>query len=1396
MAKITLQLGKSYTYTGNADKYTLIVGELIDGGPVSGGSTDVPIMRYGEGPPSPSLGKTGDIYIDVTNSTLYTKSSSGWGEGTVFKGEPGVDGADGTSGTSAINGVLTNDNQIVPASDTGLVTDNLSSSGGEFLVFNGSSQLASGVTYEISDDGETWTSSTVTVHGIVGQIDSTGAYSFTNTGWSLLVDSITFYFRATAGESQVAKSFTLVKSKGGRSARLIRLNVDKLAFTIDGAGLYTPTSQTITLTAFLQNYSETQTVSWTVEKLESGSWVDVTTVGDVDTLGYGANPYEASITNTSFDEVRGSSQVLRISATAEMDGTTQTDTVSIVALRDGASAISGVLTNEVHLVAASVDGIVSDTLATAGGTFLVYLGGVVQSGIDFYLEQADGDDFESASVGVPAVVTKSGVTMSLDSDGVYTLSQSGDGWTTDADTITFTLKAGGVGGSGDITKTYTISKSKGGSNAKLVYLTSDSQSFKKNDSDAYNPTAQTIRFTSQRQNITSLPTWDFYALVDGTWVASSTYTSGIDYTVIDDNTIEVTNSQYDGLLSTLSGTGTSVKVRATAEGLFDEVSVIVVKDGGRGEKGETGDVGPAGATLSAVLTNESLTVAALSDGTVDSTDLTNSAGSMLVYYGTISATDPTSGQTVTFGMRNADDTGNVGADTQVKKSGLIATIDASGNYTLTADTGGWSTSVDTVSFTFRAYVTGTDANGNPTEAEIFKTFTITKAKSGTSAKVLVVTTDRNSFNYDGTGSAFNPASQTVVFTAALSNLTGTPTWVAQALGSNGAVIGSNLTNSTHYAVSGNTLSINQTKFTQIKTDRSGAVSVKTTATIVDNGVSYADSCIIGSTKDGAAGSAGADAVSGYLTNEAYVLTTSTNGSYSTSTLGAAAGGTFKVLVGNTVSNSSGDWVFTVAGGVTVSSNHIAVVNGLTVVINKTTGVYSFSGSSWTSSSEAIEFTATNSKLSATVTKVYTITKAVGKSISISGSPLFSLNTAGTGAATPTAVQTYTATLSGMTGSNATFTLGKYKAGSLISSPTLASYATVIGNTVRITAANFVTAAGLADGSGDSLRLSAYADDNVVDYETLIGVPQGATGNNAKTIVLSSDKTAFTVSPSDGATLRPTSQTATFRASLQNCTGSNPTWTVVKMTNAGVATTLTGSLSDYITISGATATMTGEQFTRAKGEQDYVRVSASADSIADYVSLFKMKDGSGGVVVYKTSLIDNHFLAANASDTATIAANVGSPYAIRQASSPDINLDGVITTSSVAQSGPASPLDYFTKFTVQEAGTYEITVGSNLSWDGGTTTSSYYPAQFKYRTRIAKYVVSSWSYVSSCVTQHTVEDDVADSEFASHVHTVTLAEGAQFKIDINRSKSIALASGQPTLAIALSSTDSYISIKKV
>ena len=278
-----------------------------------------------------------------------------------------------------------------------------------------------------------------------------------------------------------------------------------------------------------------------------------------------------------------------------------------------------------------------------------------------------------------------------------------------------------------------------GNNASVLTLSSTAQTFTYDREGNASPTAQTIAFTANLQNLTG----------DATFVATSYDSSG---NVLGNpslggsgNTKTLTVANFD--------TAAYCVVSATLSGYTDQITVVRLQDGEN--------------SISGYLTNEAVTVQASSGGTVPSGGFNNAGGTFKVFSG---LTDVTT--SCTFSVASS--------------SGLTITINAtSGVYSVSA------MSADQGTATLQAVY------GSVT---ITKVYSISKSLAGVTASVLTLTNTAQTFTYNGNGAA-TPTAQSIVFTANTVNLSptiGTPVNFAGTLynsggGSLGAVTFTNQT---------------------------------------------------------------------------------------------------------------------------------------------------------------------------------------------------------------------------------------------------------------------------------------------------------------------------------------------------------------------------------------------------------------------------------------------------------------------------------------------------------------------------------------------------------------------------------------------------------------------------
>lgn len=340
------------------------------------------------------------------------------------------------------------------------------------------------------------------------------------------------------------------------SSKQVVLNATSLLFQVPKSGAVLPAN--ISMTAVLKNITGTVTFS-----VESGTCTFTSTGNTITIL-------PAGLTTTT----------ATIKASVTFNGVTYEDRVTIAKVAEGVDSVVGLLSNEACTISTGFDGVVS-SFSNAGGTFYVF----------------DGLTNKTGNAAVTySVVSSSGVTLSIASTGVYTVTAMS------ADTGSATLRA--VYNGVTIDKIYSISKSKAGANSQLVTLLTDSQVFKVAKDNTVTP-AQ-VTFTALANNLAGSPT---FTVTSGTATLTGTGSSRI---------MTYSNMSTD-----------AVTVQVTWDGKTDSITIVKVREGVD--------------SITGFLTNEAALVSADSAGTI-TTSLSTVGGTFKVFNG---ITDVT-GASVTY----------------------------------------------------------------------------------------------------------------------------------------------------------------------------------------------------------------------------------------------------------------------------------------------------------------------------------------------------------------------------------------------------------------------------------------------------------------------------------------------------------------------------------------------------------------------------------------------------------------------------------------------------------------------------------------------------------------------------------------------------------------------------
>jgi hypothetical protein len=477
-------------------------------------------------------------------------------------------------------------------------------------------------------------------------------------------------------------------------------------------------------------------------------------------------------------------------------------------------------------------------------------------------------------------------------------------------------------------------------------------------------------------------------------------------------TINTTSGAY-----TLSGTAwTSDTESFTVTATYGSTTITKVYSIDKAKKGANGTGG-----ISAVLTNETHTFPSDTSGIVSS--YTGSGTDIYVYEG--------GGQLTYDGVGTTAGTWKI---TTTATNITVGAITDAGTYASIGAAGSFATGFDTANIVYA--ISGTTLGG--TTFSFNKTQTFTKAKtgvSGSNARAVDLTANAQTFVYNSAGSTPSPSSATLTATAR--NATGALTY---AFKKNGVVVQAASATATYtytppasYATTADQMSVD----------------------LYENTILVAsDTLSMSGIKPGINGTNG---LSGFLTNEAHVVSTANDGTGYSLT---AATGTFKVYSGATDVTTSSTFTVTTA-----------TFNGLTLAVGGATGVYTLSGTAWTSDSETFSLNATYS--GTTITKTFKISKSKTGSIGLTGGTItLTANRVATFTATDGALDSgqtdiiLTANLLNITGATYTWTFSGFQ-----TAPTASTTATQ-----TITSAQFGTSKGAKVTCTVAAGSSTYVDD--------------------------------------------------------------------------------------------------------------------------------------------------------------------------------------------------------------------------------------------------------------------------------------------------------------------------------
>lgn len=634
-------------------------------------------------------------------------------------------------------------------------------------------------------------------------------------------------------------------------------------FTKSAAGALSPAS--ITLTAEVENFTS-PSYAWTVDGVAQANTGSTLTV----------NAFEPMAARVVRCDVVGPG------------GDTGFDVMTVYSLQEGSTALMAGLENENQTIPCDAAGnptgpvnVTSKMIVVRGTVFLS------SPEVTFSVVSSTGIENSGTTTGASANV-------SINSAGSISITRI----TLGQASATFRATVAGV----SFDKKLTLNKSTDGAAAPLLTLMATGFAFAFADANATTTTSPTISFTAVRQNITGSVTFSAVA-----YNASNSPLGTVTLSNQTATTCDLTASAFTAL-----GPTTVRYVRVSAQlGLLSDTMTIYRGDGGAN-------------AVQAVLTNESHTVPASADGTVQS--YSGSGTNVRVFEGVNELQfDGVGSSNGRWALTRSVSTGSISPG-GISQSGLQAAV---------GDHSGMSNLFDVATINYA--ISGRSASGGAFSQT--KTQTIAKSRAGTNGVAFSVSASAMTFTYDGAG-ALKPAGQSISFIANRVGGTGTVTWTATAFNAAGSNIGTRHPN----GATGDSVTMTEAQFAG---GNSATAAVKVTATLG----TLSDTVTIIKILDGA------NNVYGYLTNESVTVTADNLGNV-TGDLTAASLGNFIVFKGLT--------------DVTSSSSFSASASNCTVV-GPASGTGQYYVTSMSADTATVTMYATNSGV--TITKILTLAKS-------------------------------------------------------------------------------------------------------------------------------------------------------------------------------------------------------------------------------------------------------------------------------------------------------------------------------------------------------------------------------------------------------------------------------------
>ena len=476
---------------------------------------------------------------------------------------------------------MTNNNIVVPTSNDG-TGYSLVSVGGTFKMVYDNTDVTLNSTYQIVEGELVEGIYYKTQNGLTLQLNSTtGVYSTTGATWTSNAESFTLI--GTFNNVDITYIFTVSKSKDGAQGDI---GVDPQYVIVNGQQVFkylenqiAPTEETIRLSAEL--FGGLTTYDW--EYWDGDSWNDLLGTQNI-------SYYDLSYDNVAW----GLNNSIRIRCLSS----DKYDEITIIKIYDGNTgpigpgALNGYLTNGSVNVHADYNG-ENYSLLNTGGSF------IVNQGLEDVTSQCT-----FSVLPLYGGASKNGLTLAINTSGVYSL--SGNNWTTDQEIFAIQASYNDK----NIVQLYSISKAKdggpgsAGTDAQYVIVTGD-QAFKYLSGSVL-PTITSITLTANLFGGLTTYDWEYW---NGTsWVNLSGTQNQQTYILAYNNS---------------AWTDSKLRIRCLSSGKYDEITIVKLYDGIKGDTGQ--------AAIDGYLTNENITVPTDFDGTNYS--LSNAGGYFKIYEG-------------------------------------------------------------------------------------------------------------------------------------------------------------------------------------------------------------------------------------------------------------------------------------------------------------------------------------------------------------------------------------------------------------------------------------------------------------------------------------------------------------------------------------------------------------------------------------------------------------------------------------------------------------------------------------------------------------------------------------------------------------------------------------------